>query len=482
MPNEVMQRLRTKYPQYNSLDDTTLAQKVVAKYPQYKDSFAEYLNPQPAQEEQPQVQPWQIPGQPLTQKVGAAAMGAVQNAPESALNLVSGAAKAIGSPVQTFMNASDVFSGGLRKYGTGDKTEDKEAIAKYQQVEDFYKQRYGSTQGFLDAVATDPFGVMLDATAVLGGAGGAAKMAGIPKVGEALSKAAAVVDPMAVAGKAIRKAIPEGIPTKLYQKALAASPASYSDTQIANAVKTGIKEQIAINPKSYIKMKGAIEGLRKQVDNMIASGSQSGAKIDALGPLSKVQEAVKMAERSSLPETAVAAIDNMVQQQLNMIIKKYPDGLVPAVEAQAIKRQLQHDLDPFYGELKGSSKEAAKGIAHGWRMELEQLFPEVAKLNKRDSDLIQLEEMMRNKVHKQLNSPLLPMSQFSVGGVASAIGGGFPAQAATFAGAYELKQFMELPSVKSKLAIVLSKARQIGLKRSKVVTPLEIIGRTPSEQ
>src|SRR5574343_825257 len=43
MPNEVMQRLREKYPQYNAIDDTTLAQKMVSVYPQYAEPFKEYL-------------------------------------------------------------------------------------------------------------------------------------------------------------------------------------------------------------------------------------------------------------------------------------------------------------------------------------------------------------------------------------------------------------------------------------------------------
>jgi hypothetical protein len=318
---------------------------------------------------------------------------------------------------------------------------------------------------------------MIDATTVLGGAGGAAKMAGLSKTGAVLGRAATATDPMALAGGIARKVVPEGLPTKLYQKALGASPASYSDTQIANAVKTGIKERIAIDPKGYIGMKQTIEGLRNQVDGMIIAGSTAGAKIDALGPLSQIKDAVKMAERSSLPETAVAAIEKMVEQQLNTIVKKYPDGMVPAVEAQAIKRQLQHELDPFYGELKGASKEAAKGIARGWRVELENLFPEIKNLNKRDSDLINLEEMMRAKVHKQLNAPVIPMSPFSLGGVASAAGGGYAGQAAIFAGAYELKQALELPRIKSHVAIILDKARKAGLRKSKVVTPLSIIGR-----
>lgn len=44
MPNDAMTNLRAKYPQYSNLDDYTLASKMVATYPQYKDTFADILN------------------------------------------------------------------------------------------------------------------------------------------------------------------------------------------------------------------------------------------------------------------------------------------------------------------------------------------------------------------------------------------------------------------------------------------------------
>ena len=55
--NQALKNLRTKYPQYESLDDSTLASKIVAKYPQYKDAFADILSAPPQVKTEPSILP-----------------------------------------------------------------------------------------------------------------------------------------------------------------------------------------------------------------------------------------------------------------------------------------------------------------------------------------------------------------------------------------------------------------------------------------
>jgi len=70
------------------------------------------------------------------------------------------------------------------------------------QMGEFYKQRYGSEEGFKKALSTDPAGVMADMATLLTGGGGAASKLGLGKVGGALSQAGAAVDPLALTAKA----------------------------------------------------------------------------------------------------------------------------------------------------------------------------------------------------------------------------------------------------------------------------------------
>jgi hypothetical protein len=418
------------------------------------------------------------------EQVGQAVVDAMKNAPSSFGDLASGMGQVglrlFTNPTQVLGDMASIPIGAGMKYGTSKimpiKPENQEYIDKYNALENAYKERYSS--GPLAAFAKDPFGVAIDASAILGGGGALAKGAGLTRTGAALSGAASAVDPFAIAGKAVRSAIPAKAPEWLYRKALSASPASYSDAEIRRAIATGIRERIAVAPKDYVKMKETIGNIRQQVDGIISRGSQSGATVDATIPLSNIQEAIKQAQRSTLPGDALKGIQKMVDQQLESIVQRYPNGQVPAVEAQAIKRELQRELDPFYGELKGSLKTAAKGIVSGWRQELEQLFPAIKNLNSQNSDLIQLEEMMRGKVHKQLNSPLIPMNPTSVGGTIAATSGGFGVASAVYSAGYELKNFLELPGVKSKLALILDKAKKAEMRGSKVLKPLSVGGRT----
>jgi len=82
-------------------------------------------------------------------------------------------------------------------------------------VGQFYKDRYGGAENIKNTLYNDPFGVALDASALLGGAGTVVSAAGktgkvatIANAGSKLSAAAKVVDPLQAAGKVVR------IPTK----------------------------------------------------------------------------------------------------------------------------------------------------------------------------------------------------------------------------------------------------------------------------
>jgi hypothetical protein len=79
------------------------------------------------------------------------------------------------------------------------------------QIGDFYKQRYGSMEGFKQALSKDPAGILADAATVLTGGGAAlsklGKVGAIPAelgladLGTLASKAGNAINPIAIAGK-----------------------------------------------------------------------------------------------------------------------------------------------------------------------------------------------------------------------------------------------------------------------------------------
>ena len=147
---------------------------------------------------------------------GEVATGAVQNLPSSFGNLVKNIYEAITSPVQTAKSVLDVGAGALQNVlperfvqFVGEDPASREAARA---MGKFFADRYGTGENLKQTIATDPAGVLADiATVLSGGAGTARTMAGaavktgtrfapeLAATGQALSKAANVVDPLALA-------------------------------------------------------------------------------------------------------------------------------------------------------------------------------------------------------------------------------------------------------------------------------------------
>lgn len=128
---------------------------------------------------------------------------AVKNLPSSTAGMIGDIVSAISSPLQTGKAVLDVAAGTLQNVlpealvqAIG---EDKASRQAASQVAQMYVDKYGSTEGAKKAIATDPAGVMADISTVL--TGGSMAAARAPQVAGALSKAATMVDPLALAAK-----------------------------------------------------------------------------------------------------------------------------------------------------------------------------------------------------------------------------------------------------------------------------------------
>ena len=147
-----------------------------------------------------------------------------QNLPKSVGNVIGGVAEAVASPIQTAKTALDIGAGALQNVlperlvqAVG---EDKASRQLASALGKEYAKKYGTMEGFKEAVATDPAGVMADVSTVLtaGGAGatklgqlgqtGKAAQLGraLGNVGETLSTAGSYTDPLANALRATGKA------------------------------------------------------------------------------------------------------------------------------------------------------------------------------------------------------------------------------------------------------------------------------------
>lgn len=130
---------------------------------------------------------------------------AVTNVPASAGRMAQDIYQAVTSPVQTAKTILDVGAGALQNLLPESLVrmigEDRPSRELASQVGQFYKERYGSEEGFKKALATDPVGVMADVSTMLtGGSAVAPRVAAAP-----LKTAARAIDPLNLAAQAISK-------------------------------------------------------------------------------------------------------------------------------------------------------------------------------------------------------------------------------------------------------------------------------------
>lgn len=144
---------------------------------------------------------------------------AAANIVPSAVQMGKGIVEAVSSPVETTKNIWDLAAGTLRNVTPKqiaewiDKADkNKEAATHASTVADmvgqFYKDRYGSVEGFKKAVAYDPVSVLSDLSAVFGGAGA---IGGATKAGQVMTKAAELTNPIQIAAKAVTPVVKTGL-------------------------------------------------------------------------------------------------------------------------------------------------------------------------------------------------------------------------------------------------------------------------------
>jgi hypothetical protein len=125
---------------------------------------------------------------------------AMVNFPRSAYELGKSTFEAVTSPIETGKAVVDLGSSVLGKMGVTDASPEMA-----NRVGKFYTNRYGGVENAKNTFATDPAGFLADAATILTGGGTAVRqIPGAAKVGKAVERAGAVIDPLNVAAKAVK--------------------------------------------------------------------------------------------------------------------------------------------------------------------------------------------------------------------------------------------------------------------------------------
>lgn len=159
-------------------------------------------------EQDRQAKQVQVESQPEDRSVVGAVAEGVTNLPSSVYKLGADTVSALASPVQTLTALQKLARGIVQKvvpdpiveFLGRDETGDQVADA----VGQYYANKYGSEQAFLDAAATDPASILADASTVLMGGGGI--LSKIPALQQFGTKTAAVgqaIEPISATTKAV---------------------------------------------------------------------------------------------------------------------------------------------------------------------------------------------------------------------------------------------------------------------------------------
>lgn len=131
--------------------------------------------------------------------------GFIGNIFNSASGVVGGLANALFHPIQTLQGLGSIAAGGAEKLIPGQQADEQ----SFNNLVDFFKQRYGGVENIKNTIYKDPVGFALDLSTALGAGGAALGVAG--KVGKIDSltraagiagKAAELTNPLEYAGKA----------------------------------------------------------------------------------------------------------------------------------------------------------------------------------------------------------------------------------------------------------------------------------------
>ena len=142
---------------------------------------------------------------------------AATNLPSSALKYGKDLYNAVTSPIETAKNIGMVAAGGLKNITpevvqrfissiAKEPGQIDQAVAMANAVGGEYAKRYGTVEGFKQALSSDPVSVIGDISILLTGGGtAAAQVPGLAKTGQIVSQAGRTIDPFNLAVKSVTK-------------------------------------------------------------------------------------------------------------------------------------------------------------------------------------------------------------------------------------------------------------------------------------
>lgn len=349
-------------------------------------------------------------------------------------------------------------------------------------IRDSIKEK-GVGNSIYDYVYEHPLSTAMN---VSGGLGLASKVAGagnLVRTANVLNKASLYANPITLPSKAVvgtaNKLGPKVAPI-LYESAMKIPPSVPNDVRNAS-VKTGIEGGYTVSDKGLGRLRSNIDIVNRDIDSAIRTGAQRGSTIDMNSAASRIDQLKDYYKDYPRAEKYLDELDSIKTEVLYkkvsmpdgtiQMVEKYPNG-VPLDQAQRMKQRIYQINRKHYGEMKSVEIEADKALARGLKEDIVSQYPDLANLNAKDSAMIQLDEFLERAVNRSRNYDVVKMGDqiMAVGG--SVVGGKGGAIVAGTA-----KHIIDSPAFKSKLAILLNKARRVSGRTGNIANAGYQIGR-----
>ena len=256
----------------------------------------------------------------------------------------------------------------------------------------------------------------------------------------------------------------------MYRNALKPPPGSMTAAQSTAKVRTGLDYSIPVSAGGVEKLGNLIDDYNTQIAAELQK--YPNRTVDPNAIATRADQAKANFAQQVNPKSDVSTIEASKQEYLEkhgaqagtppqyMVSGGTPAKAAapyPAIEAQLEKQATYKILRNKYGEQGSAAVEAQKSLARGAKEEIASQFPEINNLNAGESRLLDLGPVLERAVNRISNNHTI-----GIGGPILAGGLKAASNSTGFAAAAGLmKAIVDIPAIKSQIAIALSKGAKI---------------------
>lgn len=241
---------------------------------------------------------------------------------------------------------------------------------------------------------------------------------------------------------------------KLYESALRSIPRAISPLKRQQAVATALENKIAPTQKGFMKLRDMIDEINDKISGIIDDAVKKGGKNSTIETSKILSRLDKVKAKVTKENAAPKELIDFINSEKDKILAQR-GKTIGVAEAQALKKGLYRKLsDKAYAQdtKLTTAKDIDKAVARGIKEELADKFPQLDKLNKNDSALINLNKVIE-KTAEAKQRALMSLGDIGASGVGGVAGGG---KGAVIAGV--VNKIINAPGVMARVAFALNKA------------------------